>query len=332
VLRLLTAITIAYCLHAVPAQAQLTRTYVSGSGNDGNPCTVTSPCQTIQAALALTVAGGEIYALNSANYGSVTINRAVSISGGHGTTGVLAASVNGVTINAGPNDIVNLRGLDIDGAGSGTNGVQFNSGASLNIYDSVIRGFTNGINYQPSGSSNLSVGGTLISNNSTGISFQNATASTGVLNDVQVVNNGTGIVAFSTNSTTLAILTVQSSVVANNSTVGILSNGLSNVAVSNSTIANNGVGLEAQNTGALLQVSGSTVTGNGTGWLANNTGQVISSVTNSIGGNTTGNTAPPTSVASSPTPTPPPPSTTNYLLDSGGNILATPTGNGLTAS
>ena len=188
------------CVPISPAQA-----------SDGNPCTVTSPCKTIQAALALTLAGGEIYALNSANYGSVTINQAVSIIGGHGATGVLAASVTGVTINAGPNDIVNLRGLDIDGAGSGTNGIQFNTGASLNIDDSVIRGFTNGISFQPSGSSALSVGSTLISNNSTGIMFQNAAASTGVLNDVQVVNNGSGIVALGASSTSPANLTVQSS-------------------------------------------------------------------------------------------------------------------------
>src|SRR5262252_7696506 len=66
---LLLAVAIGPCLSAVPAQAQAMRTFVSGSGKDGNPCTATSPCQTFQRALAMTLAGGEISALNSANYG-----------------------------------------------------------------------------------------------------------------------------------------------------------------------------------------------------------------------------------------------------------------------
>src|ERR1035437_1194301 len=149
--KILVVMTIAPCLHAMPAQAQVARTYVSGLGSDGNPCTVLSPCRTLQAALTKTLPGGEIDTLNSANYDYVTINQAISIIGAHGATGVLATStVTGITINAGANDIVSLQGLEIDGAGSGANGIQFNSGGSLNIQDSVIRGFTNGITFQPS--------------------------------------------------------------------------------------------------------------------------------------------------------------------------------------
>src|SRR6516165_5126937 len=134
--------TAAPCFYAVPAQAQSMRTYVSGKGSDSNTCTASSPCLTLQGALAKTLAGGEIYALSSANYGYVTINHAVSIVAGSGVSGVLAPSnVSGITINAGVNDVVNLRGLDIDGAGSGASGILFTSGAELNIQDSVIRGF-----------------------------------------------------------------------------------------------------------------------------------------------------------------------------------------------
>jgi hypothetical protein len=336
VLRLLLAMTIAPWLHALPAQAQAIGTFVSGLGNDSNPCTVAAPCQTLQAALAKTLAGGQISALDSADYGYVTINQAVSIISGHGATGVSAtSSVTGITINAGANDVINLQGLDIDGAGSGANGIQFNTGASLNVQNSVIRGFSNGINFQPNGSSALYVGNTLVSNNSTGIRFQTSTISTGVLNDVQLVNNGTGIVAAGTSGTAPATVTIQNSVVANNSTVGILSGGYSAVMVGNSTIANNGIGLEAQNTGALLQVSGSAVTANATGWLAVNDGQVISSSNNGIGGNVAGNGAPPTAVVSptpTPTPSPTPTPTTNYLLDNAGADLVGSSGALLTAS
>ena len=323
IVRRLMLVTSALLLHAMPAQAQAMRTFVSGQGKDSNACSATAPCQTLQAALAKTLAGGQIYALDSANYGYVTINKAVSIFSGGRVAGVLAtSSVSGLTIAAGANDIVNLQGLDIDGAGSGANGILFTSGATINIQDSVIRGFTNGINFQPSGSSGLFVGSTLISNNSTGISFQNSAVSIGTLNDVQLVNNGSGIVALGSSSTAVAKVTVQSSMVANNTTVGILAGSFSAVSVSNTTIANNGAGLEAQSASALLQVSGSTVTGNGTGWMVANGGQVISSSNNSIGGNASGNSAPPT------TPTAP---VANFLTDGAGGYLIDANGGKVTA-
>jgi hypothetical protein len=329
---LMFALTAAFCCCTVPAQAQSTRTYVSGKGSDSNPCTATAPCVTLQGALAKTLAGGEIYTLNSANYGYVTINQAVSIVAGAGVSGVLASSnVSGITINAGANDIVNLRGLDVDGGGSGANGIQFTSGAELNIQDSAIRGFTNGINFQPSGSGTLSVLSTLVSNNGTGILVQGAAGNAGFLNDVQLINNGTGLDAVGTNSTSPVNVTLQNSLVANSSGVGVLSGGSSNVWVSNSTIVNNGTGLEAQSSGALLSVTGSTATGNGTGWATANSGQVFSSGLNSINGNKTGNSSPPSSISPSPPPPPPPPPPTGELLDNSGKPLQAPSGSLLAA-
>ena len=320
---LVLALIVAPCFCALPAQAQSMRTYVSGKGSDSNPCTSEAPCLTLQGALAKTLPGGEINTLNSANYGYVTVNQAVSIVAGSGVLAAfLAPSVTGVTISAGVNDFVNLRGLDIDGAGSGSNGIQFTSGAALNIQDSMIRGFTNGINFQPSGSSVLSVGSTLVSNNVTGISLTSQTLTSGVLNDVDVVNNGTGIVAQGASPTSPVNLTVQNSVVANNSTAGIVAGNYSNVTVINSTTANNGVGLEAESGSALLQVSKSTVSGNTTGW-SGAIGGVISSGNNSIGGNTNGNTAPPTSPTTNSPSTPATAVSCNFLTG-----VATGTGAG----
>src|SRR5262249_25873992 len=140
ILASLLALTIGCWLQVAPAQAQSLRTYVSGTGKDGTACSMSSPCQTLQAAMAKTLASGEIYTLDSANYGYVTITKAVSIIGEGGAAGVLASSsVSGVTINAGASDVINLRGLYIDGGGSGTTGIQFTSGGSLNIQNSVIR-------------------------------------------------------------------------------------------------------------------------------------------------------------------------------------------------
>jgi Concanavalin A-like lectin/glucanases superfamily/Family of unknown function (DUF6067) len=299
-LSLILAVLTTALLQLAPAHGHSMRTYVSGIGTDSNPRSVTMPCQTLQAALAKTLARGQIYTLGSTNYGPVTINKMVSVISGRGATGVLAAGVTGITNNAGTNDIVNLQGLGIDRAGSGANGVLFNSGAALNVKESVIRGFTNAINFQPSGSSALSIATTVITNDATGVLFRNSAGSTGVLSDVQLVNNGTGISAAGTSSTAPATVTIQNTLVSANSTVGIPSAGNSNFAVTNSIIVNNGVGLQAQNTTALPRVSQSTVTGNVSGWLSTIGGHLYSATTNSISGNTAGNTAPPTDPAPAP--------------------------------
>src|SRR5258708_6839602 len=94
-----------------PSSPQM-RTYVSGTGNDSNPCLASWPCQTFQAALALTVAGGEIFVLDSANYGAVTINKAVSITSEGAVAGVSGA---GITNAPAAGDVITLRRLHIDG-------------------------------------------------------------------------------------------------------------------------------------------------------------------------------------------------------------------------
>src|SRR5262245_19528262 len=118
------------------------RTYVSGLGADNNPCTASMPCQTLQAALNTTIAGGEIFVLDSANYGPLTINKAVTIASEGAMGGVLAMSGVGITINAGPNDVVSLRGLAIAGNNSGGFGIQFNSGRSLSIQHHTMPNLT----------------------------------------------------------------------------------------------------------------------------------------------------------------------------------------------
>ena len=236
-------------------------------------------------------------------------------------TGSLAFSlrvqVSGITVSAGVNDVINLQGLDIDGASSGANGILFNSGAALNVRDSVIRGFGTGVAFQPTGSSALSVSSTLISRNGTGILFQNAATATGVLNDVQLINNGTGLFAQGANSTGPATVTIQNSVAASNSSVAILAGANSSVQVANSTIGNNATGLQTQSSSGLIQVTQSTVTANRTGWLTSNGGQLYSSSNNSIGGNSAGNTAPPTGPTTTPQPPPPTTLAKNIVTDFG---------------
>ena len=328
VLSVVLAVLMTALLQLAPAYGQAMRTYVSGTGKDGTACTLANPCRTLQTALGLTRPGGEIQSLDSADYGYVTINQAVTLLGAHGATGVLAANVSGVTINAGANDVVTLKGLEIDGSGSGVNGIQFNSGAALNVQDSVIRGFAAGIRFQPSSASSFLVSGTILANNTTGVLFQTSSPSNGVLVDAHLVNNGSGAIVQGASSTTVATLTVQNGVVANNASVGLISNGYSVVTASGTTIANNGIGVQAQGSNAVLQLAGATVSGNGSGSIATSGGQVSSlSGNNSIGGNLAANSVPATSVSPTPTPSPSPsPVAMDYVTDGTGNYVSDSTG------
>ncbi len=138
------------------AQAQATRTWVSGVGDDVNPCSRTAPCKTFAGAISKTAAGGEIDALDPGGFGAVTITKSITIDGGKGAgwASVLASATNGVIINdaatATPNTIVvTLRNLSINGSGTtlGINGVNFLSGKAVNVEDCQIFNFSNaGIN------------------------------------------------------------------------------------------------------------------------------------------------------------------------------------------
>src|SRR6185312_11086357 len=129
------------------AGAQASRTWVSGVGDDANPCSRTAPCKTFAGAISKTAAGGEIDALDPAGYGAVTITKAITIDGGGGqVASVLVAGTNGIVVQAGPSDVVILRNLRINGIGTGINGIRFLAGKDLNVENCYIFGFTtNGI-------------------------------------------------------------------------------------------------------------------------------------------------------------------------------------------
>ena len=123
--------------------AQASRTWVSGVGDDVNPCSRTAPCKTFAGAISKTAAGGEIDALDPGGFGAVTITKAITIDGGGGqVASVLVSGTNGIVVQAGPSDIVILRNLRINGIGTGTNGIRFLAGKDLNVENCYIFGFT----------------------------------------------------------------------------------------------------------------------------------------------------------------------------------------------
>src|SRR6202048_5014461 len=129
---------------ATVANAQATRTWVSGVGDDANPCSRTAPCKTFAGAISKTAAGGEISVLDPGGFGAVTITKAITIDGGGGqVASVLVAGTNGILVSAPVTDVVTLRNLSINGIGGGINGIRFLGGKALHIEHCSISNFTN---------------------------------------------------------------------------------------------------------------------------------------------------------------------------------------------
>jgi hypothetical protein len=133
------ALVLAVCLGimvvatASASYAQATRTWVSGVGDDVNPCSRTAPCKTFAGAISKTAAGGEINCLDPGGFGTITITKSLTIDC-QGTLGSIlsAGAPTGVTVN-GTNIVVTLRNLSIQAVGTGTDGIRFVNGKQLNI-------------------------------------------------------------------------------------------------------------------------------------------------------------------------------------------------------
>src|SRR5580693_7793642 len=131
---------------ALPAQASLTRTFVSSAGSDSNPCTITQPCASFAHAYSLTAANGIVAALDPGKYGPLTITGPITINGNGWAAITAPAAGNGITITAGASDNVALIGLEIDGAGAGYNGVVLNSAGSLTVTNCTLQNFVDNTN------------------------------------------------------------------------------------------------------------------------------------------------------------------------------------------
>ena len=122
------------------ANAQATRTWVSGVGDDANPCSRTAPCKTYAGAISKTAAQGEISTLDPGGFGVVTITKAITINGDGTLAGILNAGTTGIIVNAGVNDVVYIRNVSINGAGTGLNGIRFLAGKALHVENCNIYG------------------------------------------------------------------------------------------------------------------------------------------------------------------------------------------------
>lgn len=224
------------------SQAQATRTWVSGVGDDANPCSRTAPCKTFAGAISKTATGGEIDALDPGGFGAVTVTKSITIDGGPGIAGIAASGTVGVNVNA-AGAIVSLRNLTIEGFGTGINGIAFNSGAVLHVEHCVIYGFTNnGIKIATNATAQVSIVDTISRDNQfSGLLVQNTIANANVLVSGSHFNNNTlnGIWAAD-----FSRVTVRNTEASANANAGYLSNAADGTATLNiidSTAANNTV-------------------------------------------------------------------------------------------
>ena len=234
---------------AVPASAQATRTWISGVGDDANPCSRTAPCKTFPGAISKTAAGGEIDCLDPAGYGAVTITKSITLDCGGGVGGqvgsILVAGTNGITINAASTDIIKIRNLTINGiqkAGTpGLSGIKFNTGAALIIEHVGIFGF----------------GGT--PSNYGGVDFEPSTTASLEMNDVEVQYGLGDGVLIKPALTAIASATLNRVTSINNAgsglrvdTVNSTGTGSATAYVNNGNFSDNAAGITANAPGALV--------------------------------------------------------------------------------
>ena len=253
-------------LIAPAVHAQATRTWVSGVGDDVNPCSRTAPCKTFAGAISKTAAGGEISVLDPGGYGAVTITKAITISGDGTLASILSAGTNGITVNAGVNDRVVIRNVSINGAGTGINGIRFLAGKSLTVEDVTIEGFTGrGIDMNMATTGKLFVRNTRISEGGTGIFVTTSgvgAQAQAMLENVHLTGLTNGIEAGANGR-----VTITRSVISGNASNGILaSTATSRMNVDFCQISFNDIaGVNATASGAIVRISDNQIVNNNAG-------------------------------------------------------------------
>lgn len=287
-------LTAACLVVSTPAFGQATRTWVSSSGSDANPCSRSAPCQTFAGAYNKTAANGEINVVDAGGFGSVTIAKNITIDGLGPMSSILAVNTNGITIN-GPGIVVNLRNLTINGAHSTIgNGIRIVDAAAVNIDNVVIENIggtgTNGrgvaiettaanvrVDIQNSRFANVTNFGV----------HSNPTSGNVILgiDDSSFVRGGTTAIQLrQLTNATIDEVTVTghnpgAAVTAELSTV--------NAHISNSVFTDNAFGVFSGNGGSpTTRISGTVITRSGTAALQVSGGLIISYGNNPIRGNT----------------------------------------------
>jgi hypothetical protein len=292
------AIAIFMFAFASMAQAQASRTWVSGVGDDANPCSRTAPCKTFAGAISKTAACGEIDALDPGGFGAVTITKSITIDGTGTFASILASLTTGIIVNALSTDVITIRGISINGFCNGIRGMNILQAKTVNIEDCVIFRFANeGILVNESSDLNLHVRNTVIRDNvGDGISTTTSSGTLKIkttLDQVRLSGNGNGMHARSG-----SLVTARNSVFSGNTTNGLFADAVgANAAVifshHNQISLNGGAGVRAGNAGNVgtsgVEIAQNQIDSNtGAGVVISANGLVNTFSNNSIQGNTGG--------------------------------------------
>jgi hypothetical protein len=267
--------------------AQATRTWVSGIGDDANPCSRTAPCKTFAGAISKTAVGGQINAIDPGGFGGVTITKSIQIDGSPVLAGVLVSGTNAITINAGANDVVVLRNLVIDGMGTGLKGIQFLNGKKLVIENCTISGFTvRGISIESNVNNAMAlVSNTLVkdgTNNGIIVNPPSSITNCLMVDHSRIVHNTNAGIG----STAGGIVQIMDSVIHGNGGLGVVNNAAT-FDIMRTIITNATKGIQSLGS-ATTRLSDVSITGNQTG-LDTQGGTVYSYGNNQIRGNVNGN-------------------------------------------
>ena len=280
------------------AQAQASRTWVSGVGDDANPCSRTAPCKTWAGAISKTAACGEIDALDPGGYGAVTITKSITLDGTGTFASILASLVTGITINAQSTDVITIRGISINGFCNGLRGMNIlqaktvnvedcvifrfagpgilssdNNGLKLNVRNTVIRDNTgDGIDMTagtpPAGLATVSLQNVSLNGNNNGMHARSGVR-VSAFDSTFAGNTAAGVFADNTNASSFSVIRVQRSNISGNGT-GVQAGsgagvGASVVEISQNIIAfNSGNGVSVQASGIVETFQNNDIQGNGT--------------------------------------------------------------------
>jgi hypothetical protein len=279
------------------AQAQATRTWVSGVGDDANPCSRTAPCKTFAGAISKTADCGEIDALDPGGFGAVTITKSITLDGTGTMASILASLTTGIIVNAPADKVITIRGLSINGSCNGIRGINFISGKTLNIEDCVIFRFANeGILVNDPDGMALNIRNSVIRDNAgDGVSLTAAAGAVkATLDNVRI--SGSGLSGLHVKSRTN--LTARNSVVSNNTGNGVFVDAVTAATVASARLwdcqitLNGGHGLASGNAGnagaSTAEIGQDQIDNNGAnGVIVLAGGTVQTFVNNSILGNGT---------------------------------------------
>jgi hypothetical protein len=280
---------------ATSAYAQ-SRTWVSGVGDDVNPCSRTAPCKTFAGAISKTAVNGEINCLDPGGFGAVTITKSITIDCHEIFASVLHTGINGIIISLAAGDVrktVRLRNINFNGVDTGLVGIKITgsaAGSAVFIEDCLIDGNFGspgrGISDERTGGGELSISHTTVRNmGAAGIAVAPASGATiirATLDNVRVQNANFGVAAGNG-----VRMSITNSVFSGNTAAGIEDDAGATLSVDSSVTTNNGTGIQS---GGTIRISNTEISFNGTG--VSGAGLTLSFGTNRIFGNTAAGTAP----------------------------------------